>query len=78
MLGEFGGLGMPVSGHTWQAEKNWGYVSFDTKEALTDAYVGYRGNGDLLFTMSQAQATDPQRRVDRGQGRIGKHGFQWK
>ena len=30
VLGEFGGLGMPVSGHTWQAEKNWGYVSFKT------------------------------------------------
>jgi hypothetical protein len=36
---------MPVKGHTWQGEKNWGYVSFDTKEALTDAYV------DLLTKM---------------------------
>ena len=40
VLGEFGGLGMPVRGHTWQAEKNWGYVSYETAEALTDAYVG--------------------------------------
>ncbi len=40
VLGEFGGLGMPVGGHTWQAEKNWGYVSYDSKEKLTDAYVG--------------------------------------
>ncbi len=39
VLGEFGGLGMPIKGHTWQAEKNWGYVSFDSKEKLTDAYV---------------------------------------
>jgi len=39
VLGEFGGLGMPVSGHTWQEERNWGYVSFKTSEALTDAYV---------------------------------------
>ena len=39
VLGEFGGLGMPVSGHTWQAERNWGYVSFKTAEELTDAYV---------------------------------------
>jgi hypothetical protein len=39
VLGEFGGLGMPVRGHTWQKEKNWGYVSYDTKEKLTDAYV---------------------------------------
>ena len=39
VLGEFGGLGMPVSGHTWQSEKNWGYVSYDNAEKLTDAYV---------------------------------------
>ncbi|MEX2309742.1 MAG: sugar-binding domain-containing protein [Pirellulales bacterium] len=39
VLGEFGGLGMPVRGHTWQDEKNWGYVSYDTHEKLTDAYV---------------------------------------
>jgi len=39
VLGEFGGLGMPVNGHTWQNERNWGYRSYDTPEALTDAYV---------------------------------------
>jgi len=39
VLGEFGGLGLPVKGHTWQAEKNWGYRSFTTHEALTDAYL---------------------------------------
>jgi hypothetical protein len=39
VLGEFGGLGMPIKGHSWQQEKNWGYVSFDSKEKLTDAYV---------------------------------------
>ena len=45
VLGEFGGLGMPVKGHTWQGEKNWGYVSYETSEALTNAYV------DLLTQM---------------------------
>jgi hypothetical protein len=39
VLGEFGGLGMPVRGHTWQQEQNWGYVSYDDKMELTDAYV---------------------------------------
>jgi hypothetical protein len=39
VLGEFGGLGMPMAGHTWQDEKNWGYVSYKTPEELTDAYV---------------------------------------
>jgi len=39
VLGEFGGLGLPVAGHTWQKEKNWGYRKFDTPEALTNAYL---------------------------------------
>lgn len=38
-LGEFGGLGLPIEGHTWQKE-GWGYQSFKTKEELTDAFVG--------------------------------------
>jgi len=40
VLGEFGGLGLPVRGHTWQAEKNWGYRSFADPQALTSAYIG--------------------------------------
>lgn len=39
VLGEFGGLGLPLVGHTWQLEKNWGYRSFETKDALNDAYA---------------------------------------
>ena len=40
VLGEFGGLGLPVQGHTWQEEKNWGYRSYKNSGELTDAYVG--------------------------------------
>ncbi len=39
VLGEFGGLGLPVKGHTWQDEKNWGYRSYETREQLTNSYV---------------------------------------
>uniref|UniRef100_A0A7C4LKS5 Beta-galactosidase n=1 Tax=Schlesneria paludicola TaxID=360056 RepID=A0A7C4LKS5_9PLAN len=39
VLGEFGGLGLPLKGHTWQSEKNWGYRSFTSQEALTEAYL---------------------------------------
>ena len=39
VLGEFGGLGLPIPGHTWQAQKNWGYKSYTNSEALTAAYV---------------------------------------
>jgi hypothetical protein len=38
VLGEFGGLGLPLEGHTWQGKNNWGYRSFETKQALNDAY----------------------------------------
>ncbi|UCE43384.1 MAG: beta-galactosidase [Candidatus Aminicenantes bacterium] len=38
VLGEFGGLGLPINGHTWQDEKNWGYRSFENAEELTQAY----------------------------------------
>ncbi len=40
VLGEFGGLGLPIDGHTWVEKNNWGYVSYKSKEELTDAYVG--------------------------------------
>jgi hypothetical protein len=39
VLGEFGGLGLPVRSHTWQDEKNWGYRSFTSADALTSAYL---------------------------------------
>jgi len=44
VLGEFGGLGLPLPGHTWQTEKNWGYRSFKNPEELTAAYVKLLGD----------------------------------
>jgi len=38
VLGEYGGLGLPVDGHTWQEKDNWGYQSFKSKEELMDRY----------------------------------------
>src|SRR5262245_6391766 len=38
VLGEFGGLGLPLESHTWQAKDNWGYRSFTSREALNSAY----------------------------------------
>lgn len=38
VLGEFGGLGLPVTGHTWQQKDNWGYQTFKTNEELLDRY----------------------------------------
>ena len=37
VLGEFGGLGLPVEGHTWQ-QKSWGYQSFKSNDSLFKRY----------------------------------------
>ena len=39
VLGEFGGLGLPLEGHTWQKDRNWGYQSFKNKEELFTRYA---------------------------------------
>ena len=38
VLGEFGGLGLPVEAHTWVDKGNWGYRSFSTPEDLNKGY----------------------------------------
>jgi len=38
VLGEFGGLGLPVAGHLWQEEGAWGYRAFADAAALQEAY----------------------------------------
>jgi beta-galactosidase/beta-glucuronidase len=38
VLGEFGGLGLGVDGHTW-AKKHWGYRGMASREDLTERYV---------------------------------------
>jgi hypothetical protein len=38
VLGEFGGLGLPLPGHLWTDEGNWGYRSYADRDALALAY----------------------------------------
>ena len=38
VLGEFGGLGLPLEGHTWVDAGNWGYRSYKTLDELNAAY----------------------------------------
>jgi hypothetical protein len=42
VLGEYGGLGLPVLGHTW-AGGGWGYAVEPDADALTDDYVQMSG-----------------------------------
>ena len=43
VLGEYGGIGYPISGHLWNEDSanNWGYVKFDQTEVVTNTYVEY-------------------------------------
>jgi beta-galactosidase/beta-glucuronidase len=39
VLGEFGGIGLPVENHLWEKGRNWGYVQYKTSEEATNAYI---------------------------------------
>ncbi|QEL17306.1 glycoside hydrolase family 2 protein [Limnoglobus roseus] len=40
VLGEFGGLGLPVKDHLWKDQGNWGYRTYKTEEELRTNYHG--------------------------------------
>lgn len=46
VLGEYGGIGLPLQDHLWQTDRNWGYVQFKNAKEVTDEYVKY--GKDLL------------------------------
>ncbi len=50
VLGEFGGLGLPLAGHTWIDRNNWGYRTFEDTLALRAGYA------DLLHQLRWAEA----------------------
>ena len=41
VLGEYGGIGLPLEGHLWQTDKNWGYVQYKNGEEVLDTYEKY-------------------------------------
>ena len=44
VLGEYGGIGLPMEGHLWWNKRNWGYVQFKTPEQVTEEYEKYAKN----------------------------------
>ena len=38
VLGEFGGLGLPMDGHLWWDKRNWGYKTFEDRDKLEAGY----------------------------------------
>ncbi len=53
-IGEYGGLGYVVEGHTWANRKVWGYQSFKTEKALLAKYCEFI---DMLADMTKYGVT---------------------
>ena len=41
VLGEYGGIGLPVKDHLWNNDKNWGYINLKSSGETTAEYVKY-------------------------------------
>jgi beta-galactosidase/beta-glucuronidase len=60
VLGEFGGLGLPVDGHTWQQKNNWGYQSFKTPGELFAKYAAFTKRIEELIPLGLSAAVYTQ------------------
>lgn len=60
VLGEFGGLGLPLEGHTWQSKDNWGYQSFTSREELQERYEAFMSGLEALIKKGLAAAVYTQ------------------
>lgn len=56
VLGEFGGLGLPIDGHLWQQDKNWGYRSMKDRDELAQRYAALLANLPALIKHGLAAA----------------------
>jgi hypothetical protein len=69
VLGEFGGLGLPLEGHTWLDKGNWGYRTFTGADALGRAYRDLQYqlrimSGERLAAAVYTQTTDVEIEVN--------------
>lgn len=70
VLGEYGGIGRPVEGHTWVIDRKWGYVQYDTEEKVTDTYCKYTDElialklNELCAAAVYTQTTDVEGEVN--------------
>ena len=60
VLGEYGGIGLPLKDHLWQPDKNWGYVQFKNSKEVTDEYVKYAEALKKLITAGFSAAVYTQ------------------
>ena len=70
VLGEFGGLGLPLDGHLWQSDrKNWGYRGFEKTNAMRKEYENLMTRlwplyGSGLAAAVYTQTTDVESEVN--------------
>ncbi|MDR3338539.1 MAG: hypothetical protein LBT25_00340 [Candidatus Symbiothrix sp.] len=60
VLGEFGGLGLPLAGHVWQEKDNWGYQSFKNEEELLKRYIQFVSDLEQLIDKGLSAAVYTQ------------------
>lgn len=69
VLGEYGGIGLPMENHLWWNKRNWGYIQFKNIDEVTAEYVKYanelkgmvdRGFSGAVYT----QTTDVEGEVN--------------
>lgn len=60
VLGEFGGLGLPIEGHTWMQKGNWGYQSFKNADELRKRYSELIQNLNNLIPLGLSAAVYTQ------------------
>lgn len=60
VLGEYGGIGLPMQGHLWQPDKNWGYIQFKNPKEVTDEYIKYGEELKKLIKLGHSAAVYTQ------------------
>jgi len=69
VLGEYGGIGLPLENHLWSNDRNWGYIQFKNGDEVTAEYVKYaealKGFVDKGFSAAvYTQTTDVEGEVN--------------
>jgi beta-galactosidase/beta-glucuronidase len=60
VTGEFGGLGLPIEGHTWVDRGNWGYRSYKDTGELFEAYSALVNTFPRLISLGLSGAVYTQ------------------
>lgn len=60
VLGEYGGIGLPIDGHLWETGRNWGYVQYKTIDETTDVYVSFAEKLKALIPSAYSAAVYTQ------------------